>query len=67
MRGGRRGTSAAAYRPHPASTSRVHTGMSRREIQNKVAVAVFALFMVGIIGLVIYFVVKNKQQASSGQ
>lgn len=38
-------------------------GMSRREVQNKIAVAVFAVCMVGIIALVIYFIVKNKQQS----
>ncbi len=37
--------------------------MSRREVQNKIAVAVFSVFMIGIIALVIYFVQKNKQQA----
>lgn len=35
--------------------------MGRREVQNKIAVAVFAFFMIGIIGLVSYFVWKNKQ------
>jgi len=35
--------------------------MSKREVQNKIAVAIFALVMIGIIGIVIYFVVKKKQ------
>lgn len=34
--------------------------MSRREIQNKVAVGVFAVVMVGIIGLVIWYI-RNKK------
>ena len=33
---------------------RILRGMSRREVQNKVAVVVFALVMMGIIGVVIY-------------
>jgi hypothetical protein len=33
--------------------------MSRREIQNKVAVGVFAVVMVGIIGLVIWYINKK--------
>jgi hypothetical protein len=37
--------------------------MSKREVQNKIAVAVFALVMIGIISIVIYFVVKQKQGA----
>jgi hypothetical protein len=34
--------------------------MSRREIQNKVAVGVFAVVMVGIIGLVIWYITNKK-------
>jgi hypothetical protein len=34
--------------------------MSRREIQNKVAVGVFAVVMVGIIGLVIWYIQNKK-------
>ncbi len=40
---------------------RILRGMSKREVQNKIAVAVFALVMIGIIGIVIYFVVKKKE------
>lgn len=40
-------------------------GMSKREVQNKIAVAVFALVMIGIIGVVIYFVVKKKQEEAA--
>jgi hypothetical protein len=40
-------------------------GMSRREVQNKVAVAVFAVCMIGIIALVIYFITKNKAAAAA--
>lgn len=39
--------------------------MSKREVQNKIAVAVFALVMIGIIGVVIYFVVKKKQEEAA--
>jgi hypothetical protein len=34
---------------------RLLRGMSRREIQNKVAVGVFAFVMVGIISLLVYY------------
>jgi hypothetical protein len=40
---------------------RILRGMSRREIQNKVAVAVFAVVMVGIIAVTIWYVNKKKQ------
>ena len=38
---------------------RILRGMSRREIQNKVAVGVFAVVMVGIIALVIWYVSRK--------
>jgi hypothetical protein len=41
---------------------RILRSMAKREVQNKIAVGVFAFVMIGIISLVIYFVVKNKQE-----
>jgi hypothetical protein len=35
--------------------------MNKREIQNKIAVVVFALVMIGIIAVVIYYMTKPKQ------
>lgn len=39
---------------------RILRGMSRREIQNKVAVGVFAVAMIGIIALLIWWINKPK-------
>lgn len=38
---------------------RILRGMSRREVQNKIAVGVFAVVMIGIIALVIYAIQKK--------
>jgi len=40
---------------------RILRGMSRREIQNKVAVGVFAVAMIGIISLLIWWLNKDKK------
>ena len=39
---------------------RILRGMNKREMQNKIAVGVFALVMIGIIGVVIYYLTKPK-------
>jgi DNA repair exonuclease SbcCD ATPase subunit len=41
---------------------RILRGMNRRELQNKIAVIVFALVMIGIISVVIYYVTRPKPQ-----
>lgn len=41
---------------------RILRGMNKRELQNKIAVVVFALVMIGIIAVVIYYMTKPKQQ-----
>jgi len=41
---------------------RILRGMNKRELQNKIAVVVFALVMIGIIDVVIYYMTKPKQQ-----
>lgn len=38
---------------------RILRGMSRREVQNKIAVGVFAIVMLGIIGTVIWVITKK--------
>ncbi len=44
---------------------RILRGMSKREVQNKIAVGVFALVMIGIIGVVIYYVVNKKKEGGA--
>lgn len=41
---------------------RILRSMSKREVQNKIAVGVFAFVMIGIIAIVIYFIQKNKSE-----
>lgn len=43
---------------------RILRGMSRREVQNKIAVGVFALVMIGIIATVIWVVVNKNNKAA---
>jgi chromosome segregation ATPase len=39
---------------------RILRGMNKRELQNKIAVVIFAIVMIGIIGVVIYYMTKPK-------